>query len=143
MKISAADRCPVCKSHEVSAFDYMNEDSSFGEFGMECGACGHEGAESTFWPTREELNLPADHCAACHRRRTWGCGHTFEQELAALAHQDTTEHLLGDCDCFVSRPGYVAKHTREDWRERVALVVKAIRDEKDDEADVLSRQLGW
>lgn len=82
-------------------------------------------------------------CAVCHRAYTWGCGHTPEQESAHLDHQDTTDHLLGDCECFVRRPGYMPFHSRDEWRERVALVVKAIRDEDGDEVDALARKLGW
>lgn len=59
-------------------------------------------------------------CAVCNRRYSWGCGHTPEQESAHLDHCDTTEHLLGDCECFVSRAGYAARFTREERRAQVA-----------------------
>lgn len=72
-------------------------------------------------------------CAACGRAYTWGCGHTPEQESAALDHEDTTKHLLGDCECFVSRAGYAARFTREEWRGRVA---DALRIERDEDGDL-------
>lgn len=66
-------------------------------------------------------------CAVCGMRRSWGCGHTPEDESAALDHCDTTEHLLGDCDCFVSSAGYAARFTREEWRDNVAQLVLTVR----------------
>lgn len=65
-------------------------------------------------------------CAVCGMRRSWGCGHTPEDETAALDHCDTTEHLLGDCECYVSRSGYAALVSREERREQAAALVRAL-----------------
>lgn len=62
------------------------------------------------------------YCEVCGRRRSWGCGHTEEQEAAAREHAKTEEHLSGACLHFdhsecnpalcknhgVETPGYAA-----------------------------------
>ncbi len=68
--------------------------------------------------------LHPTNCEVCGRALTWGCGHEEWQEREALAHQSSTDHLLGDCDCYVSRPGYAAFVTREERREQVASVIR-------------------
>lgn len=120
--MTADDRCPKCKSTDLCYTGDTEKDY------VECDACGHEGDESEFWPTREELGLPEAYCAACKRRRSWGCGHTYQQELDAIAHESTTAHLLGDCDCFVSRVGYAARYTRAQRRDNVARVLRLIEE---------------
>lgn len=42
-------------------------------------------------------------CAVCYRRYSWGCGHSAEQESAALDHEDSAEHREGRCLHFDHR----------------------------------------
>jgi hypothetical protein len=66
-------------------------------------------------------------CAVCGHRYSWGCGHTPDMESAFLEHCDTTEHLLGDCDCFVSRAGYAAHLSRGERRDGIAAILRELR----------------
>lgn len=86
------DRCPECRSHDVNFEDHDDLPDT-----MSCGNCGHEGEAYTFWPTRAELGLSATNCEACNARLSFGCGHSHEQELAALVEQATVEHQSGAC----------------------------------------------
>lgn len=67
-------------------------------------------------------------CDVCGRRYSWGCGHTPSDEAKARRHNLSTDHLLGDCDCFVSRAGYAARFTREQRRDNIAHVLRLIMD---------------
>jgi hypothetical protein len=125
--MTGADRCPKCKSEDVSRL----EEDARGEDVLACDACEYTAPESEFWPTRAELGLSLTHCECCNRTLTWGCGHTNEQELAAIAHRQTTDHLLGDCDCYVSRPGYAAYYTREQRRDNIAEVLRMLEADSD------------
>lgn len=94
--------------------------------GTECDTCG-DGAEAEcrvcdgLGEVHRDPRLDGrESCAVCNRRYSWGCGHTPEMESAHLDHEQTTEHLLGDCECFVSRAGYAARFTREERRAQVA-----------------------
>lgn len=87
---STADRCPKCKGENVS-FDVGVCDVG------ECGGCGYQGEAFEFWPTRAELGLDPDTCEACGRRLSWGCGHSHEQEVEAIAERATVEHQSGAC----------------------------------------------
>ena len=83
------DRCPKCKSQEVSWTELTGEDLANADMdvdsmppeGMECHDCYHIGEEYTFWPTLDELGLSENHCEACGCRRSFGCGHSTEQEI--------------------------------------------------------------
>jgi len=113
--------CPACMGECV-----LEEDGE-GFPGGECPTC--DGVGEVHEDPRLEGRTT---CAVCNRTYTWGCGHSSEQESAMLDHFDTTEHLLGDCDCFVSRPGYAARFTRDEWRDRVADALRVERDEGGD-----------
>jgi hypothetical protein len=66
--------------------------------------------------------LSPTHCEACGRRRSWGCGHSHADEVAALLERETVEHRSGACwhyshdDCHPDHceragqtvPGYAA-----------------------------------
>lgn len=67
-----------------------------------------------------------NNCDVCARRYSFGCGHDDHDEAEARAHRQTTDHLLGDCECFVSRPGYAARFTREQRRDNIAHVLRLI-----------------
>jgi hypothetical protein len=110
-----ADTCPNCGRD-----DACGTHSYLGNYNVECGECEH------VWNLREDLGLSPTNCEACGARLSFGCGHEVDHEVAALAHAATTEHLLGDCACFESRPGYAARFTRGEWRERAAQVLRIV-----------------
>lgn len=100
------------------------EDRADGEAAGMCPKCEGEGSI----PKPDPRLAGRSTCAVCGRRRSWGCGHEPHHESAALDHAETTDHLLGDCDCFVSRAGYAARFTRSEWRARVASALQVIAD---------------
>lgn len=104
------DTCPTCESEDLH---YL------GAYNIECNDCEHT------WNDRELHGLSPTNCEACGHRLSFGCGHETYHEIAALQHRSTTGHLLGDCECFVNRDGYAARYTRDEWRERVAAVMRA------------------
>lgn len=75
---ACADRCPECGSRELA---YMDDAAPDALETAECGNCGHEGDESEFWAPNPYVRDIT--CKACGIRRSWGCGHSYEQELAA------------------------------------------------------------
>ncbi len=112
---SQPDTCPNCHATE-----YDTIHTFLGSYNVECGECEH------VWNLREQLGLSKDRCECCGNTLTWGCGHTYEQEAATVQHRLTTDHLLGDCDCYVSRSGYIAYFTREQRRDNIAAVLRAL-----------------
>lgn len=88
------DTCPNCKCESYD-HEYL------GSYNVRCEDCGET------WNLREQLGLPLDYCACCGQRLSWGCGHTYDQEAASIAHRKTVEHFEGGCDCFTSAPGYI------------------------------------
>lgn len=103
------DECPKCDS-QYGVY--------LGSYNVECSNCEH------VYNLRELKGLPTSTCAACFRRLSYGCGHTTEQELSFIEHQNSTDHLLGDCSCYVSSVGYIAFVSREERREQVAEIVR-------------------
>lgn len=75
-----SDRCPLCKSRELSPVD---DRLASGRLAT-CGSCGWEGDEAQTWPSFREMGIPADYCGACGRRRLFGCGHQPHQELEIM-----------------------------------------------------------
>ncbi len=108
------DTCPNC---HTESYDHHY----LGAYNVQCVECGDT------WNLREQHGLSPHYCECCYRPLSYGCGHTPEQEVEMLRHRDSTEHLLGDCDCFESRPGYIARFTREERRERVAEVLRKVQ----------------
>jgi hypothetical protein len=92
---SMRDTCPKCEATE----DDTNH-VYLGAYNVECGQCEH------VWNLREQLGLSPTNCECCGHRLSWGCGHTYEQEAASIAHRHTLTHFNGECDCFERRPGY-------------------------------------
>jgi hypothetical protein len=93
---SKRDTCPKCEATE----DDTNH-VYLGSYNVECGECEH------VWNLRVQLGLSPDYCECCGHRLSWGCGHSYDQEHAAVQHRRTAEHYAGDCDCFTSGPGYI------------------------------------
>lgn len=73
------ERCPKCKSHSVGYYGTLGVVD--GEEVMSCEDCDYPGPESEFWPSRAELHLSPTSCECCGRRTSFGCGHSFEQEI--------------------------------------------------------------
>lgn len=81
-------RCPDCgaRGEDIT----MSLDTPDGPADT-CHACGRTesldtGDPGAFWPKRSSdlPMLPVGYCGACGRRRTWGCGHTYDQELHVM-----------------------------------------------------------
>jgi hypothetical protein len=56
---------------------------------------------------------PETSCEVCGRRSSWGCGHEDSHIAAFRLHVISDEHVNGDCECFVSRAGYMAFYSPE------------------------------
>lgn len=102
------DTCPKCECADV---EYL------GAYNVRCEECGHE------WNLRELHGLSPTHCETCNRSLSWGCGHDDRDERASVLHRCSAAHLLGECDCYVSRPGYAAHRTGLQRREAIAALL--------------------